>query len=319
MEKCCEYGLENNTKVTHNTKGTQQNRPFVSEPSLCVILDSNGAVVVKYTYDSWGKLLSITDAQGNDISANSEHIGNINPIRYRGYYYDTETGLYYLQSRYYDPETGRFVNADGYVKTPTDSLFSTNMFAYCENNPVNKADYGGNKPGDLFDTMDEAAIDFANYINAQSISENIEYGSFIYKVEITTTTYKKTKKTYKFLWWTITYISIKVIKKTKIKYSYVAPEKGTSGTDSSIPSNNGFLGIGKKNEVADIHTHAAYDSYYKFGNDYFSDVDLTDSISYLVTPRGTVRKYDPKNPSSELDKAVQICDSVPWDPNHPER
>jgi RHS repeat-associated protein len=65
-----------------------------------------------YSYDTWGKLLSIKDGNGYDITNDKYSIGYLNPIRYRGYYYDSETGLYYLQSRYYDPELGRFINAD---------------------------------------------------------------------------------------------------------------------------------------------------------------------------------------------------------------
>ena len=77
------------------------------------------------------------------MSSQPNHIANVNPIRYRGYYYDTETGLYYVSSRYYDPEIGRWINADGYISTG-QGLLSTNMFAYCENNPVNKFDPTGN-------------------------------------------------------------------------------------------------------------------------------------------------------------------------------
>ena len=69
-------------------------------------------------------------------------MGHINPIRYRGYYYDEETGLYYLQSRYYDPTVGRFLNADGYITTG-QGLLSYNMFAYCNNNPVYYKDANG--------------------------------------------------------------------------------------------------------------------------------------------------------------------------------
>ena len=69
-------------------------------------------------------------------------MANQNPIRYRGYYYDTESGLYYLNSRYYDPVTGRFVNADGYVSTGQD-ITGFNMFAYCGNNPVMYKDDSG--------------------------------------------------------------------------------------------------------------------------------------------------------------------------------
>ena len=109
---------------------------------ILAVINSSNSVLAKYTYDPWGKLLSVTDANGNDISANASHIGNINPLRYRGYYYDAETGFYYLNSRYYDPETCRFVNADGYVSTG-QGITGYNMFAYCGNNPVNRADPTG--------------------------------------------------------------------------------------------------------------------------------------------------------------------------------
>ena len=105
------------------------------------IVDSSGAVVAKYTYDDWGKVVAVTDGQGNDISAIATHIANINPIRYRGYYYDTETGLYYLQSRYYDAEVGRFINADNQL--PTGDIISNNLFAYCGNNPTSRVDLTG--------------------------------------------------------------------------------------------------------------------------------------------------------------------------------
>ena len=72
------------------------------------ILNSSGQVVVTYSYDAWGKVLSVTGSLASTV-------GQINPFRYRGYYYDTETGFYYLQSRYYDPVVGRFLNADGTV------------------------------------------------------------------------------------------------------------------------------------------------------------------------------------------------------------
>ena len=108
------------------------------------ILDSSGTLVAKYTYDAWGKLLSVTDAAGNDKSADASFIGNINPVRYRSYYYDTETGLYYLQSRYYDPEVGRFINADRVVTEK--SINGYNLFAYCLNNPICNFDYSGYSP-----------------------------------------------------------------------------------------------------------------------------------------------------------------------------
>lgn len=98
------------------------------------IIDLAGTEVASYVYDAWG---NIKDTKGEPT------IREINPIRYRGYVYDTETSLYYLQSRYYDPFTGRFLNADIYCDTGTSTPLSTNMFAYCENNPISNADEGG--------------------------------------------------------------------------------------------------------------------------------------------------------------------------------
>ena len=72
----------------------------------------------------------------------ADTLGQQNPFRYRGYYYDSETQFYYLNSRYYDPEVGRFINADGYVSTG-QNILGSNMFTYCGNNPVNRADAGG--------------------------------------------------------------------------------------------------------------------------------------------------------------------------------
>ena len=78
--------------------------------NIIALLDANGKVVVEYVYDAWGNH-AVLDGNGNDLTDTS-HIGNRNPFRYRGYFYDVETGLYYLQTRYYDPEIGHFLNMD---------------------------------------------------------------------------------------------------------------------------------------------------------------------------------------------------------------
>ncbi len=92
------------------------------------ICNAGGVTVVEYTYDAWGKILSVTGTLASTL-------GQDNPFRYRGYYYDTETGFYYLQTRYYDPEVGRFLNADCMIGANGD-IPGYNMFAYCSNNPV---------------------------------------------------------------------------------------------------------------------------------------------------------------------------------------
>lgn len=110
------------------------------ESDVIGIIDNNNQCVANYTYDSWGKLISITDEKGNDVTNNMDHIGNINPLRYRGYYYDNETGLYYIHARYYDPEVGRFLSKDDSKYLSEDF---PNPYVYCMNNPVNMADYDG--------------------------------------------------------------------------------------------------------------------------------------------------------------------------------
>ena len=106
------------------------------------IVNKDGNVVASYEYDAWGRILSIKDFHGAKVT-DSNHIGLLNPFRYRGYVYDDETGLYYLQSRYYDPKTRRFLNADLYCDTVSGSPLSTNMFAYCENSFLMKSDVNG--------------------------------------------------------------------------------------------------------------------------------------------------------------------------------
>ena len=120
------------------------------------ILDSSGTQIVSYVYDSWGKLVSISGSQ-------AETIGEANPFRYRGYYYDTETGLYYLNSRYYDPEVGRWINADdpGIIDGANDHILENNLFAYCFNNPINMEDQTGLWP-DWIKKAAGAVKDFAS-------------------------------------------------------------------------------------------------------------------------------------------------------------
>ena len=98
---------------------------------VVMLLDASGNTVAEYSYDAWGKVLS-----------ESGTLASTNPLRYRGYYYDKETKLYYLQSRYYDPQIGRFINADGLASTG-QGILGCNMFAYCGNEPVGGSDPSG--------------------------------------------------------------------------------------------------------------------------------------------------------------------------------
>ena len=102
---------------------------------VIAILTTSGTPVVEYTYDAWGNILTTTGSMASTLGVH-------NPLRYRGYVYDTELGLYYLQSRYYNPEMGRFINADAYTSTG-QGILGNNMFAYCNNNPVVYCDPNG--------------------------------------------------------------------------------------------------------------------------------------------------------------------------------
>ena len=108
------------------------------------LIDNYGTLAVNYTYDAWGKIVSIKDHNGNAITSMT-HIGRTNPFRYRGYIYDEETGFYYCKSRYYDPAIRRFINADGLVSTGCGFL-GYNMYAYCNNDPQNMMDLDGEIP-----------------------------------------------------------------------------------------------------------------------------------------------------------------------------
>ena len=99
------------------------------------LVDSTGAKVVAYTYGPWGEAWGVSGTLASTLGA-------MNLLRYRGYVYDNETGLYYLNSRYYNPTWGRFINADNQLSTSSD-LSGTNLFAYCGNNPVNRVDPTG--------------------------------------------------------------------------------------------------------------------------------------------------------------------------------
>ena len=120
------------------------------------IYNSNNQLVAKYEYDSFGNILSIKDSNDSIIIDNT-HVAIVNPYRYRGYYYDRETGLYYIKNRYYNPLWGRFINSDTYLGINHD-FQSQNIFLYSSNNYISKIDKNGNWfewISDVFDYLGE--------------------------------------------------------------------------------------------------------------------------------------------------------------------
>lgn len=138
-----------------------------AQDNIIAILDNSGKVVVKYVYDAWGNhaTLCLNEVEGvkalqdiNDENAPEfaseylifKELGELNPFRYRGYYYDIETELYYLQTRYYDPEIGRFISQDSVEYADPKTINGLNLYAYCLNNPIRYIDpYGTNVGDDL--------------------------------------------------------------------------------------------------------------------------------------------------------------------------
>ena len=104
---------------------------------IVAIADADGSVIANYYYDAWG--------YPEDITGNTE-IANLNPLRYRSYYYDTESELYYLNTRYYCAEIGRFLSSDNLVINIGGDVRGYSLFVYCFNNPINLTDSSGNWP-----------------------------------------------------------------------------------------------------------------------------------------------------------------------------
>ena len=127
----------NGQPMTIGFNGSEHFYLYNAQGDVVAIANYSGEVVVEYTYDAWGNPLSCTGSLASTL-------GKKNPFRYRGYVYDEETGLYYLNSRYYDPRVGRFICADAEeILADNDDLIHCNLFAYCTNDPVNFFDDDG--------------------------------------------------------------------------------------------------------------------------------------------------------------------------------
>jgi len=225
----------------------------------------------------------VRDASGNIINS-ATHIAMLNPFRYRGYMYDNESGFYYLRSRYYAPIVSRFLNADSRINTSL-GLIGTNLFDYCVNNPVNNSDYSGNKPGDLFNSMDEAARDAAIYLGNLSFKNGWEYGTNIYAVKVPVIAIKISW--FSFLGLRIPYLNISIEIKKKNSYTEPVTQEDPWGVSYDQKM--------KDFRVATLHTHPMGSGR---GITRFSPTDKENAkergaYNYVLGPNGQVRKYDP--------------------------
>ena len=163
------------------------NEPFYFQKNLqgdvIAVVNKDAQVVVKYSYDAWGVCTIIQDTSGCSIAT-------INPFRYRGYYFDQEIGLYYLQSRYYNPTVGRFVNTDevSMLLLNEESFSVRNLYNYCGNSPIMYNDPTGYK---LFPVgySDYFYKDYKTSVSKWAakyapMGNDVEYGAIIYRFRV---------------------------------------------------------------------------------------------------------------------------------------
>ncbi len=152
-------GFKYNKKLYFYQKDIQNN--------VIAIINDSGKLEYRYVYDAWGGHL-VYDANGNQVATSTRkgwrpqpptEIYDLNPFRYRSYFFDYETGLYYLKSRYYDPETGRFMNMDGVQNSVPTVINGMNLFAYCINNPIMYVDNLGTAREKIIDKRKKYRID----------------------------------------------------------------------------------------------------------------------------------------------------------------
>ena len=257
-----------------------------------------------FGYDGHGSVVNISDESGKSIKTYdydafgvelNKDANDTNLFRYCGEQYDNETDSIYLRARYYSPSLGRFTTED-------PAKDGDNWYSYCAGNPVVRADRSGMKPYDLFNSPDEAAIDFAKYTNEDSIKYSVEYGAGIYKV---------TKN-----------ISIKIgdkqISLKKDYYSYTKPytNNATNYVKHDVENMKKILKENGNELIGIIHTHASLYAGYNFKNFYVdeklieqlgkekntvSELDKLfaeknpELLNYLVTPTGLVKEYGYKD------------------------
>ena len=287
--------------ITHN--GTVYFYLTNLQGDVIALIDANGNWIAEYAYDAWGNVWYIYDNSTTNLAT-------LNPLTYRGYVFDHELERYYLQYRYYSPEIGRFINADSQLNTSL-GIMGLDQFAYCLNNPIKMVDYSGNKPGDIFDTIDHAARDAAEYLGELSWAHTWEYAVAIYSIKTTVITYKTETRTHRFLWWTWTTTSTRRIRTTVIQYTYTKEKTNKDPMSVGIPSVPLF-----RQRVAVVHTHPMGSG---VGITRFSDGDKkwanwNKTLIYVHGPNGELRKYDPKRKTDIL-----LYNDLPTSPNQPWR
>ena len=209
-------GFKYNDNLYYYVKDIQNN--------IIGILDENYNKLVNYIYDAWGNVISITDNENNNISNDSNNIGNINPFRYRSYYYDVETKLYYLNSRYYNPVWRRFLNIDEILNT-IGTVNNTNLYGYTNNNPISRLDSNGDK---WYYFGIDKLIDLIESIFNYGAKKATKGTNFKIDSPIKNKT-KKTNETNK-----VTDAIVEIVANTTVSYQFGVSVSGPVGTSYNI-------------------------------------------------------------------------------------
>ena len=168
-----EFIYDNSGVIGVNYNNAQYFYRRDAQGNIIALIDNTGDVVVEYKYDAWGNHEAIV--------ANEAYVAlaNLNPFRYRGYYFDEETGLYFLQTRYYDPEVGRFIFRDSIEYAGPETICGLNLYAYCGNNPVMNVD-----PSGSYAMSVSSLIDIVSALTEIGIGGGISLVAWVYKTSI---------------------------------------------------------------------------------------------------------------------------------------
>ena len=223
--------------------------------STSYITDDKANITQYDAYLPYGELLVDEHSSSEDL-----------PYKFNGKQFDEETGLYYYGARYMNPVTSLWYGVDSLA----EKYMTIGAYVYCVSNPIRFLDFIGKEPGDFFESMDLAAIDFGKYYNVSSIKENREYATLIYET--------------KDRW-------------GNIAYSYNTPSKGTQ--NSSKPSTDGL----PKDAIVRAIAHTHGEDLANYDNENFSPTDIEaykNFDGYIVTPKGKLKHYNHKTKEQNI-------------------
>ena len=251
---------------------------------IVALVDESGKTVVNYAYDSWGKLLSITGSL-------KDTVGIQNPFRYRGYYYDNETGMYYLKNRYYDPGLRRFISADKYV-IGTGNIVP-NLYIYCGNNPVNNCDENGHLFGKIISGLKKFVSGTKKTVGKIYTAAKTGIEKAIGVKAKTSYTVKKSSTS-----WGLGKVTVSNTSGRFKSYGGAKPITFYGGTNSN--------GLGKTNIEAGVTVGSSVGNIGYYGNFSWSSASLTENIGMGKSTLGIGVHYN----VADLSAGIAFSNSV---------